>query len=149
MPQSTLLLTHQLDPLKNKLCLLKKRRSNDINQATGKIIHPYCIWLSIKVNFWACITQHILNLYLYLFRFPYMQSALVSMYAMCSAQTILLLKINSWVLHVHGRNSRVTTFFPYTVCLKKNVTLTKMKIKMLLIEIPTQLLMKLKVKYVG
>ena len=35
------------------------------------------------------------------------------MYAMCPAQTILLVKINSWVLHVHGRNSRVTTFPPY------------------------------------
>ena len=42
-----------------------------------------------------------------------MQCALVSMYAMCPSQTILLVKINSWVLHVHGRNSRVTTFFPY------------------------------------
>ena len=45
MPQSTLLLTHQLDPLKNKLCPFKKNKgvSNDINLATGKIIHPYCI----------------------------------------------------------------------------------------------------------
>jgi hypothetical protein len=42
-----------------------------------------------------------------------MQCALVSMNAMCPAQTILLVKINSWILHVHGRNSRVTTFSPY------------------------------------